>query len=137
MGPLRRIPMLQKLAHARSLRRAATGPERHAWSLLRNRWLLGLKFRRQHVMHGFVVDFYCASLKLVLELEGCPHDSVSQAEYDSARAEWLRAAGYTVIRIRNTDLSRPFLERVIGKATASPPVPLSAMRRGGAGGEAA
>ncbi len=53
--------------------------ERHAWSLLRNRRIGGLKFRRQHVIGAFIVDFYCADLRLVLELDGAPHDHPDQA----------------------------------------------------------
>ena len=52
------------MAAARQLRRDATPAERHAWTLLRNRRLLGLKFRRQHVLRGFIVDFYCAELDI-------------------------------------------------------------------------
>jgi very-short-patch-repair endonuclease len=64
MDPLRRVPHGLKLAAARQLRRDATPAERHAWTLLRNRRLLGLKFRRQHVLRGFIVDFYCAELDI-------------------------------------------------------------------------
>src|SRR5258708_36382892 len=70
MDPLRRVPRGRKFTQARELRRAATSTERYAWSLLRNRGVLGLKFRRQHVVHGFIVDFYCAAERLVLELDG-------------------------------------------------------------------
>ena len=77
-----------------------------AWSLLRNRRLRGLKFRRQHVLHGFIVDFYCPALRLVLEPDGNAHDGATQAGYDAARTAWLTAAAYHVIRVRNKDLTR-------------------------------
>jgi very-short-patch-repair endonuclease len=83
--------------------------------LLRNRRLLGLKFRRQHVLHGFIVDFYCAELKLVVELEGGSHGGPSQAAYDAARADWLRHAGYRVVRIGNADLTQDRLGKLIGR----------------------
>jgi very-short-patch-repair endonuclease len=116
MDPLRRSAIWQKLARARQLRREATGPERYAWSLLRKRQLLGLRFRRQHVLHGFVVDFYCAARKLVLELDGRHHGAAMQAEYDAARSATLQAAGYHVVRISNRDVSRARLEQLIGEA---------------------
>src|SRR5207248_11340542 len=74
MDPLRRVRRTQKRALAAKLRRSATQMERHAWSLLRDRGILGFKFRRQHVLRGFIVDFYCAAQRLVLELEGDAHD---------------------------------------------------------------
>ncbi len=69
-----------------------------------------LKFRRQHVLHGFIVDFYCAELRLVLELDGDHHREPSRAGYDAARSQCLVAAGYHVIRIKNRELTR---ERII------------------------
>ena len=96
--------------------RAAAAPhsaERHAWTLLRNRGILGLKFRRQHVLHGFIVDFYCPSERIVIELEGDVHDAEAQRDYDQARAGFLQAAGYRVIRVRNIDVSRQHLETVL------------------------
>lgn len=113
MDPLRPIPIGKKLAIARRLRREATPAERHAWSLLRNRRLLSLKFRRQHVLHGFIVDFFCPALKLVLELDGSSHDEATQAGYDSARSAWLRRAGYQVVRVRNSDLTRERIAELI------------------------
>lgn len=58
-----------KLERARQLRWRQTPAERRAWQLLRNRRLLGLKFRRQHRIRGFIVDFYCHELQLVLEID--------------------------------------------------------------------
>src|SRR5438309_8083545 len=113
MDPLRRVPPGLKFTQARELRRAATSPERYAWSLLRNRGVLGLKFRRQHVLHGFIVDFYCAARRLVLELEGDAHDPRDRQAYDTARAEFLEAAGYRVVRVRNRDVTPDHLELVL------------------------
>ena len=75
--------------------------------------MLGLKFRRQHVLHGFIVDFYCIAERIILELEGDAHDSPAQRAYDTARAEFLRAAGYRLIRIRNIDVTPEHLETVL------------------------
>jgi very-short-patch-repair endonuclease len=113
MDPLRRVTPAQKFALAATLRRTATSFERHAWSLLRNRGILGLKFRRQHVLRGFIVDFYCAAERLVLELEGDVHDGPCERAYDAARADVLRAAGFRVVRVRNTRVTRAGLEAVL------------------------
>jgi len=90
--------------------------ERYAWSLLRNRGVLGLKFRRQHVLHGFIVDFYSAAERLVLELEGDAHDESGRKAYDTERARLLEAAGYHVVRVRNRDIARERLERLLWDA---------------------
>src|SRR2546426_11892187 len=83
---LRRPPIPRpKLQRARDLRRGLTMAERRAWNLLRNRRMLGLTFRRQHVIAGFIVDFYCAELRLVLEIDGSGHSGGAQSDYDAAR----------------------------------------------------
>ena len=115
MDPLRPVPIATKLALARELRSSPTPGERFAWSLLRRHQIHGLRFRRQHVLHGFIVDFYCAKLKLVIEIDGDSHDDVGSREYDVARAAWLENAGYTVIRIRNKDVTKERLTTLIGR----------------------
>ena len=106
-------PDAVKLAIARRLRREATPSERHAWSLLRRRGMLGLKFRRQHVLQGFIVDFYCPHLRLILELDGVPHDDATRADYDAARTEFFEARGYRVMRLRNREVNRERLEELL------------------------
>ena len=96
--------------------------ERYAWSLLRNRGVLNLKFRRQHVLHGFIVDFYCAAERLVLELEGEGHDESDRKAYDTARVRLLEAAGYRVVRVRNRDVARQRLEALLGHAIRRMPI---------------
>src|SRR5947207_13635906 len=131
MDPLRRLTNAERFTRARQLRRAAPPAERYAWSLLRNRGVLGLKFRRQHVLHGFIVDFYCLAERLVLELEGDPHDRDDQRAYDAARAEVLEAAGYRVVRVRNRDVTRERLEALVRQALGDhPSFPLSRRERG-------
>src|SRR5205814_5364943 len=135
MDPLRRVTCAQKRALAAKLRRTATPMERHAWSLLRDRSMLGFKFRRQHVLHGFVVDFYCAAERLVLELEGAPHAGSERRAYDVARAATLEAAGYRVIRIANRDVTRDHLAALLSRALGDRvSFPLSRRERG-TGGE--
>ena len=72
-----------------------------------------MKFRRQHVLHGFIVDFYCSSEGIVIELEGDVHDGATPQTYDRARAEVLAAAGYRIVRVRNKEVSRRHLETVL------------------------
>ena len=135
MDSLRRVPPGRKFAQARELRRDATSTERYAWSLLRNRGLLGLKFRRQQVVHGFIVDFYCAAQRLVLELEGAPHGGSERRAYDTARAATLEAAGYRVIRVANRDVTRDHLTALLSRALGGrASFPLSRRERG-TGGE--
>ena len=93
MDPLRRLSAAERFARARELRHNPTPAERHAWTLLRNRGILGLKFRRQHVLHGFIVDFYCTSERIVIELEGNVHDTEAQRGYDQARTRSGAARG--------------------------------------------
>ena len=116
VDPLRCIPPGRKFAQARELRRAATSTERYAWSLLRNRGVLSLQFRRQQVVDGFIVDFYCAAERLVLELEGAPHAESERRAYDAARAAILEAAGYRVIRVANRDVTRDHLIGLLSRA---------------------
>jgi len=134
MDPLRRIRPARKFALARQLRRAATPAERYAWSVLRKRGVLSLKFRRQHVVHGFIVDFCCVAERVVLELEGDVHEGSGQEAYDAARVGVLQAAGYRVVRVRNRDVTRERLEALLREALGSrsivPPLPKGEGARG-------
>ena len=87
---------------SRELRQPQTKTEARLWSILRSRNLATYKFRRQHPIGHFIVDFYCASARLVIEIDGDTH--ASQPEYDAARTEWLNTQGYTVIRFQNWDV---------------------------------
>lgn len=106
--PWERIPGTTpavKLA-ARELRcRAVETPaERVLWQALRNRGLGGLKFRRQQPLGPFVVDFFCASCRLVVEVDGTIHEDEDRAAQDAARTEILAAHGFRVIRFRNEEV---------------------------------
>jgi very-short-patch-repair endonuclease len=68
------------------------------------------------VLHGFVVDFHCPALRLVLELHAAPHDPSAQVGYDAARTALLAAPGYRVIRIRNKDLTHEHLKALLRQA---------------------
>ncbi|MEQ1785292.1 MAG: DUF559 domain-containing protein [Hyphomonadaceae bacterium] len=75
-------------ALARQLRWSTSAPERDLWSLLR-RNSIGLRFRRQHPIGPYVLDFYCASLRLCVEVDGPAHEETEQMEKDAARDAWL------------------------------------------------
>ena len=100
---------------ARELRQTQTPAEKKIWRVLRNRNLCSYKFRRQHPIGRFIVDFYCAQAKLVIEIDGASHGD--QEEYDQARTQWLNERGYTVIRFTNQDV-KDRLENVAEKIVA-------------------
>ena len=77
---------------ARKSRQNLTPAEAFLWSALRNRQLQGLRFRCQHPVGNFILDFYCPSCKLVVEVDGTIHDD--QIEYDEARTAKLAEYGY-------------------------------------------
>ncbi|MBC8507506.1 MAG: DUF559 domain-containing protein [Anaerolineales bacterium] len=91
-----------KLKQAKRLRQPQTPAEEKLWQAIRNRNLGGFKFRRQHPIGRFIVDFYCAAAKLVIEIDGDIH--AFQAEYDEIRTKWLEDQGYTIIRFENRDV---------------------------------
>ena len=84
---------------ARDLRKNPTPAEIKLWKHLRNGQIEGHKFRRQHIIHTFIVDFYCASAKLVIELDGEIHRQ--QQDYDTERDKFLAARGYQILRFPN------------------------------------
>lgn len=86
---------------ARSLRRTATQAERAAWHLLRDRRLLGIKFRRQYPFGNFIIDFYSSELRLAIELDGSVHSQPSQEKKDARREACLERMGVRVVRIPN------------------------------------
>ena len=88
-----------KILLSRVMRRHPTQAEARLWSALRSRQLGGWKFRRQHVIVGYVVDFYCPDLRLVVEVDGPVHDRLHPD--DEAREEDLRRACVEVVRFSN------------------------------------
>ncbi|MBM4043095.1 MAG: DUF559 domain-containing protein, partial [Planctomycetes bacterium] len=90
---------------ARELRSKQTAAEAILWELLRNRRLAGLKFRRQHQLGDYVIDFYCAEARLAIELDGPVHDSPGRRQHDAKRDAYLESLGVTVKRFRNEEVS--------------------------------
>ena len=88
--------------YAREMRTSATDAEALMWSLVRGRRLLGLKFRRQHAVGRYILDFYCDELQLAVELDGGQHQD--HANYDAERTERLEKQGIRVLRFWNNDV---------------------------------
>jgi very-short-patch-repair endonuclease len=84
---------------AKQLRKTLTPAEQQLWQALRGGKLAGLKFRRQHPVGNFILDFYCAAHKLVVEVDGGIHET--QIEYHAARTNELESYGYTIVRFTN------------------------------------
>ena len=103
-----------KAVQARRLRQQMTAEEKQLWRRLKgNR--LGFHFRRQQVIDGFIVDFYCHAVGLVIEVDGEIH--ASQAEYDAERDHILRERGLHILRIPNAAIHADLegvLERIGG-----------------------
>lgn len=86
---------------ARKLRRNQTEAEKQLWQRLRGRQLLGFKFRRQSPVGGFIADFLCEELRIIIEADGGQHADSAE---DLERTARLQAAGYQVIRYWNNDV---------------------------------
>ena len=92
------------MADLRKLRREQTDSESILWGRLRAKRLDGFKFRRQHRIGPFIVDFVCLRKRLVVEVEGGAHLGQEQREYDARRRNWLATAGFKVLRVWNGEV---------------------------------
>jgi very-short-patch-repair endonuclease len=92
------------LAFARKLRHQHSDAERLMWALLRDRRLAGAKFRRQHPVGSYVLDFYCHQAKLAVELDGGQHNTTGARKYDENRSSFLAKQGITVMRFWNHEV---------------------------------
>jgi very-short-patch-repair endonuclease len=92
------------LTRRKDLRNNPTDPEKLLWYQLRNSQLDGRKFRRQESIGHYIVDFYCPSEKLVVELDGEGHFDDDQIKYDLARTKYLEVLGLRVIRFKNGEV---------------------------------
>ena len=91
---------------ARELRRAMTPAEIKLWQHIRYNQL-GVQFRRQHAVGPYIVDFFCAKAKLVVEVDGDVHGDPEQAQRDAERTQWLNEQkNYSVVRFWNNDVMR-------------------------------
>ncbi len=92
-------PAIFKLA--KELRKNETESEKILWTKLNKTQMMGLQFRRQHPINMFVADFYCAKIKLVIEVDGDIHELLEYHEHDIGRSDILNEFGITVIRFSN------------------------------------
>jgi len=105
----------------KKLRTNQTNAEGRLWHYLRSRRFEGWKFRRQHILQEYIVDFVCLERKLVIELDGSQH--VEQESYDHHRTQVLEKNGFTVIRFWNNDVLTN-LEGVLETILNTPHPPL-------------
>lgn len=107
------------LSHRRELRKSLTPQELKLWYYLRNK-KLGVKFRRQHGIGPYVVDFYCKENNLVIELDGAQHKD--EKEYDKERDNYMETLGIKVLRFWNGEIDKN-IEKVLQKIkdVAAPP----------------
>lgn len=104
-GIIRNQPVSsEKVERSKELRKTMTEAEQFFWNKVRNRKLSGLKFRRQQVIDGFIVDFYCDELGLCVEIDGGVHEDDEQKQYDKDRDEVLALRGLKVLRFSNDEV---------------------------------
>ncbi|MCZ6730413.1 MAG: endonuclease domain-containing protein [SAR324 cluster bacterium] len=94
---------------ARQMRQNSTTAEELLWEQLRGRQIAGYKFRRQHAINRFILDFYCPEAKLAIEVDGPIH--LATQGQDSARAALLTEMGVRLLRFRNEEVSK-YMEKV-------------------------
>jgi very-short-patch-repair endonuclease len=105
---VRRVVQRQRVTEgktiaAKQMRRSPTEAEEKLWQQLRG-GRLGVKFRRQQVIDGFIADFYCHSASLVVEVDGSVHDASDQKAYDLERDQIFADKGLRILRFRNEEV---------------------------------
>jgi len=123
---------------AKELRKEQTDAENFLWRRLRDRRLVGYKFRRQLTLPPYIVDFVCLDAKLIVEVDGAHH--LLQQEYDKERTKYLQAQGFTVLRFWNDEVMKDtdvVLEVILSRlqelrpaSSASSPHPRSLSHKG-------
>ncbi|CAD6062730.1 DUF559 domain-containing protein [Escherichia coli] len=118
-------------ANARDLRRNLTPQERKFWRYLRSRRFADFKFRRQHPVGNYILDFACCSARLAVELDGGQHDSA--IAYDTRRTRWLESQGWTVLRFWNNEIDHneeAVLGEILQELNRRSPSPQPSPQRG-------
>lgn len=117
-----------KIPFARTLRQKQTDVEQLLWKYLRNRRLNGVKFRRQHAIGKYIVDFVSVEKRLIIELDGGQHNTRHGKAYDVRRQNELSLAGYQVLRFWDNEVAKELdtVLEVINKTLTLP----SPKRRG-------
>lgn len=94
----------EKVELSRKLRKDMTVAEKAFWKMVRNRKLFNLKFRRQQIIDGFIVDFYCDELGLCIEIDGEVHNDTEQKQYDRYRDEAIALNKLKILRFANNEV---------------------------------
>src|SRR5579863_3656190 len=89
---------------ARQLRATQTSAESKLWRVLRNRRLARWRFRRQHPINGYIVDFVTLDGKLIVEVDGATHSTERELRYDAKRTRILTSLGFHIVRVTNIDV---------------------------------
>ena len=97
------VPLANR-SNARKMRKALTDAELKLWNELRAHRLMGLAFRRQMPIAGYIVDFACPQHRLIVEVDGSQHAGAATAEADTSRTARLQALGWTILRFWNDDV---------------------------------
>lgn len=109
---------------AREMRKKQTPAEDMFWELVRDRRFMNLKFRRQHQIGNYVVDFFCLEKKLIAELDGEVHNTTERQRIDKKRDNYLNSLGFKILRFPNNELLRypeNVLEKIASEIITSPP----------------
>jgi len=109
-----------KLALAKSFRKEMTLAEKCFWNACRKHQIANLHFRRQQIIDGFIADFYCNDLKLVVEIDGGIHEE--QKDYDKLRDQIINHHGIRVLRFSNEDVIKN-MDNVIKQILSDPTLP--------------
>jgi very-short-patch-repair endonuclease len=111
-----------------------TRAENHLWLRLRHKQIDGIRFRRQHGIGPFIVDFFCPEIALAIEVDGDVHAQADQIVRDQEREAFLRNLGVEVVRFQNNDVLRNIdgvIEKIIGLAAARSTSPNPSLQRRG------
>lgn len=133
MPPIRTRQILTPVR--KRLRHAMTKPEIVLWSRLKGRGFLGLKFRRQHSIGHYIVDFYCHALYLAVEVDGGQHFQPENMKYDQERTRYLNSLQILVVRFTNDEVMSNLggvleeLERIVTRRRRSWPPPFGIRRK--------
>jgi very-short-patch-repair endonuclease len=125
---------------AQELRRNATPEEEALWEQIRARRFLGTRWLRQYPTAGYILDFYCAKAKLVVELDGSQHLLPDAVEYDAARTAYVNLRGWQEIRFPNRQVTDNIesvlrrIERALTEPRTLSPNPSPARGRGASHG---
>jgi very-short-patch-repair endonuclease len=124
-GRAETLAVTSRLQFRRALRTQSTDAEARLWYHLRDRRLVGFKFRRQHAFGPFILDFFCQERRLAIELDGGQHFEAPAEAYDRRRTDFLARHGVVVLRFTNDQI---FLEtaavlEVITSALSDVPSP--------------